>query len=132
MFKNYAFDVIILLTLYLLSLRFFSVTLTSFHYLTFRVILKRALSSPSESCRLYATRFMLVLIRSRLPGLHRWATELLVDQLGDTKSSISLAAANILSEACDDPVLIFCINPFISLNIITALSCFIFDYVRWS
>ncbi|XP_046400699.1 rapamycin-insensitive companion of mTOR isoform X2 [Ischnura elegans] len=68
-----------------------------------RVILKRALTSPSESCRLYATRFILVLIRSRLPGLHRWVTELLVDQLGDTKSSVSLAAANILSEACDDP-----------------------------
>ncbi|XP_071443779.1 rapamycin-insensitive companion of mTOR isoform X2 [Hetaerina americana] len=67
-----------------------------------RVILKRALTSPFESCRLYATQFMLVLIRSQLPGLHRWVTELLVDQLGDTKSSVSLAAASILSEACDD------------------------------
>ncbi|KAG8226637.1 hypothetical protein J437_LFUL005288 [Ladona fulva] len=67
-----------------------------------RVILKRALTAPSESCRLYATQFTLVLIRSRLPGLHRWLTELLVDQLGDPKRSVSLAAASILSEACDD------------------------------
>lgn len=66
-----------------------------------RKILTKSLTTGSESSRLYATNFMLVLLRVHVPDFHKWALPLLVHQMYDECDSISLAAAGILLECCD-------------------------------
>lgn len=69
-----------------------------------RQILETVLSSGSESSRLYATQFMVVLLRARVPNFHEWGVSLVLNQLKDNSKSVRLAALNILDEACDEPV----------------------------
>lgn len=53
--------------------------------------------------RLYATQFLLVLMRARIPNFHKWGVKLLVDQaINSTDKAICLAAMEILEEACHD------------------------------
>ena len=66
-----------------------------------RKLLTKSLTAGSESSRLYATNFMLVLLRLQVPNFHKWALPLLVHQAYDESDSISLAAASILLECCD-------------------------------
>jgi len=70
----------------------------------FRNILSKVLKSPVEGSRLYATKFLLVLIRAQSPDFETWGMELLVMQLYDASIQISLAASDILDEACDHQV----------------------------
>lgn len=69
-----------------------------------RMIMTRVLSCKQVSSRLYATKFLHVLLRTPLRK-HRdyvsWVIELLVNQLYDENKAISLAAINALDEACD-------------------------------
>ncbi|XP_066994227.2 rapamycin-insensitive companion of mTOR [Anabrus simplex] len=67
-----------------------------------RVILGKVLTAPSEASRLYATQFLLVLLRARLPDFSKWGIELLVNQLYDQSRTVSLAAISILSEAAEE------------------------------
>lgn len=54
--------------------------------------------------RLYATQFLLVLMRAKITNFHKWGVRLLVDQaLTSTDKSICLAALEILEEACHEP-----------------------------
>ncbi|XP_069677672.1 rapamycin-insensitive companion of mTOR isoform X2 [Periplaneta americana] len=69
-----------------------------------RVILSKVLTAPSESSRLYATQFLLVLLRARLPDFEKWGIELLVMQLYDQSKAVSLAAISILGEATEEKV----------------------------
>ncbi|XP_021912957.1 rapamycin-insensitive companion of mTOR isoform X2 [Zootermopsis nevadensis] len=69
-----------------------------------RVILSEVLTAPSESSRLYATQFLLVLLRARLPDFQKWGIELLVMQLYDQSKAVSLAAIAILGEATEEKV----------------------------
>lgn len=46
-----------------------------------RNLLSKALKEGSELCKLYATRFLGVLIRSRTPNIAQWGIELLVKLL---------------------------------------------------
>jgi rapamycin-insensitive companion of mTOR len=66
-----------------------------------RKILNKSLTAGSDSCRLYATNFMLVLLRTHISEFHKWALPLLVQQLYDECDSVSRAAAGILLECCD-------------------------------
>ncbi|KAF4524471.1 hypothetical protein B566_EDAN013086, partial [Ephemera danica] len=66
-----------------------------------RVILSKVLKSPVEASRLYATRFLLVLARAHVTDFAKWGIELLVMQLYDPSPAVSLAASDILDEACD-------------------------------
>jgi rapamycin-insensitive companion of mTOR len=76
---------------------------SSVHYP--RLILEKALtSSPSHASRLYATQFLLVLLRARLPTVEEWGIPLLMKQLDDKDRSIMLAALDILEEACHENV----------------------------
>jgi rapamycin-insensitive companion of mTOR len=43
-----------------------------------RNLLSKALKEGSEVCKLYATRFLGVLVRSRIPNIAQWGIELLV------------------------------------------------------
>ncbi|XP_063227632.1 rapamycin-insensitive companion of mTOR [Bacillus rossius redtenbacheri] len=67
-----------------------------------RVILSKLLTVPSESSRLYATRYLLVLLRAKLPDFHKWGVELLASQLYDKSKAVSLAALAVLGEATHD------------------------------
>lgn len=67
-----------------------------------RSLLSDALSCSNENTRLYATNFLRVLLRAGVTDFKKWAVELLVQQARDVYPSVSLAAIDILSEACDD------------------------------
>lgn len=74
------------------------------HLFKFRIILSKVLKSPVEGSRLYATKFLLVLIRAHTPDFANWGMELLVMQLYDPSIQVSLVASDILDEACDHQV----------------------------
>lgn len=77
---------------------------SSFDYATdgpHRGILAKILTCRQESSRLYATQFLLVLLRAGLPSFERWGVEMLVKQLFDQSKAVSLAALNIAHEACE-------------------------------
>lgn len=76
---------------------------SSVHYP--RLILEKALTtSPSHASRLYATQFLLVLLRARLPTVEEWGIQLLMEQLQDKDRSIVLATLDILEETCHENV----------------------------
>ncbi|CAG2069451.1 unnamed protein product, partial [Timema podura] len=70
-----------------------------------RVILSKVLTASTVSSRLYATQFLLVLLRAKLPDFHKWGVELLVNQLYDQSKAVSLVAIAILEEATEEKVL---------------------------
>jgi len=70
----------------------------------FRRILSAALTCSDDGSRLYATQFLRVLVRSKLPDFSKWGIDLLVNQLSDASKSVSLAALDILEEAIHDKV----------------------------
>lgn len=65
-----------------------------------RTILTKVLTGTEEATRLYATNFLLVLLRAKLPDYRRWALEVLTNQLYDPSKMVSSAAISILDEAC--------------------------------
>lgn len=68
-------------------------------------MLEQALTlSGVVSARLYATQFMLVLLRARLPNFEVWGIPLLIKQTMDKKKSVVIAAMEILDEACNEKV----------------------------
>lgn len=66
-----------------------------------RSLLAAALTAKAEESRLYATKFLRVLLRLELLDFRKWVLELLVTQLCDPSRAVMLAAASILDEACD-------------------------------
>lgn len=60
--------------------------------------------SPQRSARHYATQFLLVLLRAKIPLFEVWGIKLLIQQLKDKERLISLTALDILLEACHDKV----------------------------
>ncbi|KAM6328339.1 LOW QUALITY PROTEIN: rapamycin-insensitive companion of mTOR [Alca torda] len=66
-----------------------------------RVILSKILTAATDSCRLYATKHLRVLLRANVEFFSNWGIELLVTQLHD-KKTISSEALDILDEACED------------------------------
>ncbi|XP_055554269.1 rapamycin-insensitive companion of mTOR isoform X1 [Falco biarmicus] len=67
-----------------------------------RVILSKILTAATDSCRLYATKHLRVLLRANVEFFSNWGIELLVTQLHDKNKSISSEALDILDEACED------------------------------
>ena len=67
-----------------------------------RVLLNSCLTRTNESSQLYATNFMRVLLRAGVPDFKKWAMEMLIHQMADPNHCISLAALNIIQEACDN------------------------------
>ena len=47
-----------------------------------RVVLSKILTSTERDMRLYATRYMRVLLRAKMPFFNSWGIELLVSQVG--------------------------------------------------
>ncbi|XP_044316925.1 rapamycin-insensitive companion of mTOR [Drosophila rhopaloa] len=68
-----------------------------------RQVLEKALTSAkTRSGRLYATQFMAVLLRARLPHFEEWGIPLIINQTRDADRSVVLAAMEVLEEACHD------------------------------
>lgn len=68
-----------------------------------REILEAVLTCDVESSRLYATQFLLVLLRAGSLNFSGWAIRLLVRQLEDISRKVSLSALSTLHEACELP-----------------------------
>lgn len=70
-----------------------------------RQVLEKALTASERSAgRLYATQFLLVLLRAKIPNFEVWGLPLLVKQTRDKERKVILAALEILDEACHDRV----------------------------
>nr|XP_006000410.1 PREDICTED: rapamycin-insensitive companion of mTOR [Latimeria chalumnae] len=67
-----------------------------------RVILSKILTASIDTCRLYATKHLRVLLRANVEFFSNWGIELLVTQLHDKNKTISAEALDILDEACED------------------------------
>ncbi|XP_050401999.1 rapamycin-insensitive companion of mTOR [Patella vulgata] len=83
---------------------YIKVTISSLNYVrngTSRVLLSKALTGSNEVARLYATKFLRVLLRTGINGFEVWGLQLLVTQLYDTSQAVAMSALNILDEACD-------------------------------
>ncbi|CAG9772448.1 unnamed protein product [Ceutorhynchus assimilis] len=68
-----------------------------------RDILDAVLTCNVKPSRLYATQFLLVLLRTGYPSFAGWAVRLLCKQLEDEFSKVRLSALAILQEACELP-----------------------------
>lgn len=69
-----------------------------------RTLLAKVLTSTPEQSRLYATQYFRVLLRARAPKFTDWAIDSLVHQLYDPSTAVSLAALDVLDEACSGVV----------------------------
>uniref|UniRef100_A0A8C9VSS2 RPTOR independent companion of MTOR, complex 2b n=1 Tax=Scleropages formosus TaxID=113540 RepID=A0A8C9VSS2_SCLFO len=69
-----------------------------------RVVLSKILTAATDSCRLYATKYLRVLLRANVEFFSSWGIELLVTQLHDCTKAISMEALDILNEACEEKV----------------------------
>jgi rapamycin-insensitive companion of mTOR len=79
-----------------------------------RLILEKALtSSPNQASRLYATQFLLVLMRARIPTFEEWGIPLILNQLKDKDRAIMLATLEIIEEACHENIYLL---EFVSLE----------------
>uniref|UniRef100_A0A674BMQ6 RPTOR independent companion of MTOR complex 2 n=1 Tax=Salmo trutta TaxID=8032 RepID=A0A674BMQ6_SALTR len=67
-----------------------------------RVILSKILTAATDTCRLYATKHLRVLLRAGVEFFSNWGMELLVTQLHDHSKAVSMEALDILDEACED------------------------------
>ncbi|KAG7490002.1 rapamycin-insensitive companion of mTOR isoform X2 [Solea senegalensis] len=67
-----------------------------------RVILSKILTAATDTCRLYATKHLRVLLRASVEFFSSWGMELLVTQLHDHNKAVSMEALDILDEACED------------------------------
>lgn len=78
-----------------------------------RQLLNAVLVCSIESSRLYATQFLLVLLRAGILNFSRWGMELLVKQLNDKSRAVYLSALSTLHEACEVPE---CLEMLIQIN----------------
>ena len=68
-----------------------------------RKILEKALSKSQPRGRLYATQFLLVLLRAKLPNFEAWGVPLMLKQVEESEAKcVQLAALEIIEESCYD------------------------------
>uniref|UniRef100_A0A1A9W1W4 Rapamycin-insensitive companion of mTOR n=1 Tax=Glossina brevipalpis TaxID=37001 RepID=A0A1A9W1W4_9MUSC len=68
-----------------------------------RKVLEHALTSAkARSGRLYATQFLMVLLRARIPNFEEWGIPMIIQQTKDPDRSVVLAAMEVLEEACHE------------------------------
>ncbi|XP_073832423.1 rapamycin-insensitive companion of Tor isoform X2 [Musca autumnalis] len=68
-----------------------------------RKVLEKALTAAKDTgSRLYATQFLVVLLRARIPNFEVWGIPLIIQQTKDPDRSVVLAAMDILEEACHE------------------------------
>lgn len=78
-----------------------------------RQVLEKALTTSERSTgRLYATQFMLVLMRAKIPNFEVWGLPMLIRQTKDKDRTVALYAMEILDESCYERV---CSAPVVSM-----------------
>lgn len=81
-----------------------------------RKVLQNALTvSKIRSGRLYATQFLVVLLRARIPNFEVWGIPMIIQQTKDPDRCVVLAAMEILEEACHEKVREFSFSRFLHL-----------------
>ncbi|XP_058831401.1 rapamycin-insensitive companion of mTOR [Topomyia yanbarensis] len=66
-----------------------------------KILMRALLKHPSAKARLYATQFLRVLLRARLPNFEVWGIPLLLKLVDESQARcVQLAALEILEEAC--------------------------------
>ncbi|XP_055526616.1 rapamycin-insensitive companion of mTOR [Wyeomyia smithii] len=66
-----------------------------------KILMRALLKHPSAKARLYATQFLRVLLRARLPNFEVWGIPLLLKLVDECQARcVQLAALEILEEAC--------------------------------
>ncbi|XP_065084940.1 rapamycin-insensitive companion of mTOR [Ochlerotatus camptorhynchus] len=66
-----------------------------------KILLRALLKHPSAKARLYATQFLRVLLRARLPDFEVWGVQILLKLVDECQAKcVQLAALEILEEAC--------------------------------
>lgn len=78
-----------------------------------RELLTAVLTCENKNSRLYATQFLLVLLRAGIPQFANWGVKLLAKQLNDPSRAVYLFALNTLHEACEIPL---CLETLVKLN----------------
>lgn len=78
-----------------------------------RDLLSAVLTCERENSRLYATQFLLVLLRAGIPQFSNWGIKLLAKQLNDSSRAVHLFALNTLHEACEIPL---CLETLVKLD----------------
>ena len=69
-----------------------------------RKVLTKIISEASlENSRLYATQFMRLILRAKMADAYQWALSILLGRLSDPSKTVTLAALDVLHEACEDP-----------------------------
>lgn len=69
-----------------------------------QILAKTLTSSDRRNGRMYATQFMVVLLRARIPNFEVWGLPLLIKQTKDTERMVVLAALQIIDEAASERV----------------------------
>lgn len=69
-----------------------------------RIILSKAINSPVDNVRIYATDLLLILARIDVHNFSKWGVDLLVAQMYDENKTVAAASINILHELCYDKV----------------------------
>ncbi|XP_058444874.1 rapamycin-insensitive companion of mTOR [Malaya genurostris] len=70
-----------------------------------KILMRALLKHPSAKARLYATQFLRVLLRARLPNFEVWGIPLLLKLVDENQARcVQLAALEILEEACYERV----------------------------
>ncbi|XP_039253693.2 rapamycin-insensitive companion of mTOR-like [Styela clava] len=64
--------------------------------------LKQVLVTCNEAARLYATCYLRILLRAKMPGFINWGVHLLITQLYDSSQTVATEALDVLDEACAD------------------------------
>lgn len=72
-----------------------------------RLILDKALTSSLRPGRIYATQFLLVLLRAKIVNFEIWGIPMLIKQTKDKERGVVLTAFEILEEACHHRVSFF-------------------------
>lgn len=69
-----------------------------------RKVLKRiAAEANLESTRLYATKFLRLILRTKMQDAYKWAILLLSERLSDGSKTVALSALEALDEVCEEP-----------------------------
>lgn len=66
------------------------------------IFLKQVLVTCNEAARLYATCYLRILLRAKMPGFINWGVHLLITQLYDSSQTVATEALDVLDEACAD------------------------------
>ncbi|XP_066602698.1 uncharacterized protein [Prorops nasuta] len=67
-----------------------------------KVIGKIIAESSCESTRLYATKFLRLILRAKMSDAYKWAMILLLERLSDSSKMVALTALEVLHEACEE------------------------------